>query len=121
LLWLAFAGGRLGLHAVGFALLLGTLQVAALLGEVVAIGLTLEAVKQRGRVWAKEATRGIESTGRGAWAAKAVCRPVAESMASLESSRRSRVVGGILFLCTSIPIPDVLEAGAETTKNYMRP
>jgi hypothetical protein len=29
--------------------------------------------------------------------------------------------GGILFLCTSIPIPDVLEAGAKTTKNYMHP
>jgi hypothetical protein len=66
LLWPAFAGGCLGLRVVGLALLLRALQVAALLGEVVAIGLTSEAVKQRGRAWAKQATRGVESTGRGA-------------------------------------------------------
>jgi len=55
LLWLALTRAGLGLGAVSFALLLGALQVAALLSEVVAIGLTLQTIEQGGRPLAMEA------------------------------------------------------------------
>jgi hypothetical protein len=111
LLWLAFAGGRRGLHAVGFALLLRVLQVVALLSEVVAICLTPEAVEQRGRAWATQATQGVKSTGRGCLGRKG----------SLQACSRVHGIigveqafwGGTLLLCTSMTIPDVLEAGTK--------
>jgi hypothetical protein len=120
LLWLAFAGGRLGLHAVGFALLLRALQVAALLCEVVAIGLTPEAVKQRGRAWAKQATRGVESTGRGCLGHKGGLQ-VGSRVHGVIGVEQAFEGGGILFLCTSIPISDMLEAMAKTMNHYMHP